>query len=69
MINYLLAIFFPFVIFVKRSQPIRAGVALALQASGFLWFIAAIWALFGARKLEKITHYEEHLDELARKND
>ncbi len=69
MINYLLATFFPFVIFIKRNQPIKAALALVLQASGVGWFIASIWALFGARQLNKLTHYEEHLDELARKND
>ena len=46
MINYLLATFFPFVIFIKRNQPIKAALALVLQASGVGWFIASIWALF-----------------------
>jgi hypothetical protein len=69
MINYLLAVAFPFVIFLKRNQPIRAIVALALQASVSFWLIASIWALFSARQLNKLTRYEEHLDELARKND
>ena len=67
MINYLLAIFFPFAIFIKQKQPVRAVLALFLQATGAFWFIAAIWALFGARQLNKLTRYEEHLDELARK--
>lgn len=67
MINYLLAIFFPFAIFIKQKQPVRAVLALFLQATGALWLIAAIWALFGARQLNKLTRYEEQLDELARK--
>ena len=68
-INYLLAAAFPFVIFFKRNQPIRAIVALALQASGVFWLIAAFWAFFSVRQLNKLTQYEENLDELARKID
>lgn len=67
--NYLLAIFVPCVIFIMRDQLIRAFIALGLQVSGAGWFIASVWALFGARQLNKFKNYEEHLDELARKND
>ncbi len=41
---FLLAIFFPFVVFFIRDKPAAAMVALFLQCTAIGWPIAIIWA-------------------------